>query len=242
LLCCGSAQAGLIAFGGADPGAGAADPRPSSDAANTAFLNAVTHPGDTLHLITFEGLPLGGPSGDNIPITIAPGVHLSSNGLDHAPPPGFVFGLSDGPIDPKFGYNTTPGGSEFFQFAPKVGIGTATMTVSFPYQVQAIGLYLTGLGTANGDLHVMFNDGTPTDLAVTGMASGGVQYFSFIDPNKSFTSISFQLRGVTGTSRDVFGIDDVLLAVVPEPASALLLGMGVLGLLAPIGIRRLFRR
>lgn len=238
-----SARGAIVIYSASDFGAGPTDPRPNSDAEHAAFLAAITNPADHLHTYDFEGLPLGQPGADNVPLNIGGGVMLTSQGLDHAPPPGFTFGVSNGPYDLRFGYNTTPGGTQFYQFAPLTGVGTGGITLSFPYETQAFGMYLTGLGTAtNGPLHVMFNDGTAQDLTIEGSSIGGVQYFGFIDANKSFKSLTIALTGVTGSSREVFGIDDILTAAVPEPASGLLALVGLACALVPLGLHRARRR
>lgn len=220
----GNAQ---VVFQGRDPGAGPASPRPNSNAAAAAFDAAAGALG-TLNLIDFESAPLGNFSA----LSVAPGVvatlaGTTASATDADP------GITDVPGNSGLGYNTTAGGTKHLRFVPLFNGGTATATFSFADPVQAFGAFFTGLGTANGDLFVTFNDGTSQELPVAGVGSvvGGAQFFGFTDAGRSISSISLQLRNVTG-SRDIFGIDDVRYVsaaeVIPEPGTFAPLAAGLL--------------
>jgi hypothetical protein len=224
-----SAGAGIVTFLGTDFGVAPGAPRPHSVAAASQFLAASQLIGNP-RLINFEGLPTNLPLADGVPQTVAPGVSYTLRGTDHTPPAGFSYGLSVNPDDVLTGYNTTPGGDEHLKFAPELGVGTATVDFNFQTPIQALGLFLTGLGTANGNLHVVFNDGVDHDLPIAGSPAGGILYFGFTDLGAQIRKVSFQLRNVLGSSRDVFGIDDVSITVIPEPSASVLFGIGAVGL------------
>ena len=107
-----------------------------------------------------------------------------------------------------YGYNTTVGGSQFLQFRP-IFDTTASLNFDFAEPIQGFGAYITGLGTAAGNLNVIFNNGTNQQLVVTGNPFGGAQFWGFIDSGKLISNISLTLSGVTSLSRDIFGVDDV---------------------------------
>ena len=203
------ASAAITTFAGSDDGVGPAGPRPLSDAAASAFNLAA---GSTT-LIDFESVPLGNTGS----FTAAPGVSATYTGFDPA------FGGVVSTSSVVLGYNTTSGGSKFFQFAPSF-VGTAeSLTLSFTSPVSGFGAYFTGTqSSVAGSIHVVFSDGTANDLALTkNSANGGVQFFGFLDPGSSISSITVSEVGPFN-SRDIFGIDDIRL--VPAAASG---GSGV---------------
>jgi hypothetical protein len=217
------ARAAVISFEGKDIGASPTDPRPNSDASAAAFDAAAGTLG-SLNLIDFESLPVGNFNA----IDVAPGVTVTlTNTSSDADA-----GITNVPGDNILGYNTTAGGNQFLRTVPIFDIGTVTVDFSFAQMIQAFGLYLTGLGTANGNLNVLFDDGTSQLLPVVGNPSGGVQFFGFTDAGKNIMDVSLQLSNVVG-SRDIFGIDDVRFVSstsVPEPTSTVaVLAFGALG-------------
>jgi hypothetical protein len=224
----GSAQGAIIEYFGIDSGVGPGQARPNSDAQAALYAARASFFGPT-QKVDFEGLPLGQPSTDNTPITVAQNalygnVTLSVTGMDHTVVSGFPFGISNRSGDPvNDGYNTTLGGSQFYWFVPSTAATTAIATFSWQLPAQTFGAYITGLGTAQGSLNLVFNDGSPQSLAVTGSASGGVEFFGFTDYGHKFNSISFILTNYSPTNRDTFGIDDILIGYIPEPASGILL-------------------
>jgi hypothetical protein len=244
-LACSPARAGIIQYFGIDPGVGPGMARPNSDAQAAAYAAAVSAFQTPTQKVDFEGLPLGQPSTDNTPITVAQSakygnVTLSVSGVDHTVVPGFPFGIASTSGDPvNEGYNTTSGGSQFYWFVPSANSTTTIATFSWKVPAQGFGAYLTGLGDAMGSLSLVFNDGAPQSLHITGSPLGGVEFFGFTDFKKQFNSISFVLTGYQPTNKDVFGIDDVLIGYFPEPASAISLALGLCTLAIPFGLRRI---
>lgn len=62
---------------------------------------------------------------------------------------------------------------------------------------------------------------------------GGVAFFGITDAGKSIVQVNLRELNLTGT-RDIYGLDDIRFATVPEPGSATLI---VLGALACLGWR-----
>ena len=88
-------------------------------------------------------------------------------------------------------------------------VGTATLDFSFETPIQSFGTYVVGLGTANGDLSIEFNDGTARSVSVQGNSRGGTQFVGFTAPGASISRVRLALRNVEGGSRDNFSVDDV---------------------------------
>jgi hypothetical protein len=240
-----TARAGIVVYNASDPGIGPGIPPANSNSAmKAAQFDAAISVANFLtpeQIITFEGLPLNTPTIQSNSLTVyntaLDTVNLSLLGTDHTPPANNNFGVSNVSSDALTGYNTTQGGSQFVKLVPTFGVGTASATFSFSWPVQAFGAYITGLQTTSGPLHVTFNDGLGQhDLTFTGTATGGIQFIGFTDRFTAIHSVTIGLENVTGLSRDVVGIDDVRFSTdIPEPSSAVLLGMGLAGLAAVAG-------
>ncbi len=223
ILLAGARQgsAALILFEGSDAGAGPSDVRPDSDLAASGFDMAAGLLGP-VSLIDLESAPLG----DFASLEISPGVNLTLSGT--APEGGIRTAATYFSGSRQVGYNTTFEGEQFLGVVPIFAIQTATLGFQFDDPIQAFGMYVTGLGTANGDLFAVFDDGTSQEISITGALSGGVQFFGFTDAGKSIVEVSFELRNVS-FSRDVFAVDDIqFVQAAPEPSTLLLLGTGLL--------------
>jgi hypothetical protein len=223
----GSSAGIITTFSGLDNGAVPGGPRPSSDAAHTAFLGGLSSP----PTITFEGLP----TGLFVNLVVAPGVTASliNNGTDgggiqntnqHTPTP--------------LGFNTTVGGTEWLQVWPAFNDPAGeTVTFTFASPINAFGAYLTDTqSTFPGPITLTFNDGVAQTLSVTkNDDTGGVLFFGFHDTT-AFTSLSYH-TGATGDTRDVWGIDDVTYAAaaVPEPGT---IGLLLCGVSLMVGVAR----
>ncbi len=236
------AHAGITQFANSDPGVGPGVADPNSTAAQASFASSASAFG-SVNQVTFEGLPLGTPAAGTS-LTVAPGVTLSLTNTDHTVIPNYPFGISNASPNPvNDGYNTTPGGSQFLEFVPQLGVASASMTFHFEAPINSFGFYLTGVGNVNDDLHLLFNDGISShDIALTGSSSGGIQFFGFTDPGGNIQDITLEERNVSSMQRDVFGVDDVQFVIVPEPSAGILLGVGLLGVLGHGVARRTVSR
>lgn len=221
--------AAVIVYEDFDNGAGPSAPRPNSDAAQSAFLAAVS--GSSPSTLTFESIPVQYSNVINLTTmtlfqvgTINQGNAGGTNVADSA----------------ILGYNTTSGGSTFLRIFPEFGIGTAGARFVFNTPVEFFGAYFTGLGTAAGALTVEFDNRDATGsyaLPVTGGSLGGVNYLGFTTFGAPITEVSMVLRGVVGSTRDIYSIDDITTGLVakyqpevPEPSTYLMMSGGLVGL------------
>lgn len=212
-LCITSAGYGVTIYQDFDPGAGPTDPRPNSNAAAAAFDAAAGALGP-INLINFEGLSIGYfPSR-----TIAPGVVAQLISTTTTGSSGIVGGLGDSII----GYNTTTPGIRYLRVSPAGG--NSGVRFIFAEPIYAFGAYITGLGTANGNLTAQFDDGSPVVLPIVGEDDGGVQFFGFTNLAAPISSVFLRFQG---SASDVFSVDDLRFVTVPEPSTWLLAGLGI---------------
>lgn len=226
-----SARADFLTFLAQDPGMEPSrffsSPTPNSVVKANQFDAAILQLGPESR-IDFEGLS---PQNFTGRLDLGGGVSVRLDGNQTTSIAGYQFGISGltSSINSNatIGYNTTTGGQNHLKIVPEAG---ATAVVTFRFDtapIQAFGLYLTGVQTAAGQLTL-----TTSDLAVVTPIEGipdvgGVQFFGLV-ADRGLTSVTLTLSGTTKTSRDVFGIDDVRFATVPEPASLTLAGLGLL--------------
>ena len=216
------ASAQVMTYFGIDPSASTTtSPRPNSNAAAADFDAAL---GDGVTgIIDFEGLPLGAGAPDMSPATVAPGVTVSQVNTSIS---GGVLSGSSGIL----GFNTTLGGSQFLRHQPQSGDSTSRFEFDTP--IDSWGAYITGLGTASGDLFIEYDDGSTQSFPVTGNDSGGTLFFGFTGADSPVVAVEASLLNVSG-SFDFFGIDDVRYGSIPEPAAA-----GLLAVAAAAGLLR----
>jgi len=187
----------------------------ASAAAQAAFLGSASGFG-AVTTETFESLPVGYSASFAIP-----GATVSLSAPDFGA--GFS-GISNRTFGNLYGFNTTPGGSNWLGFAA----GSATFSFSTP--TNSFGFYTTGVQTVfTSSLTVTFNDGAAETLNLPINVNGGASYFGFTD-STAVSSVT-----ITDTSGDAWGVDDVSYnfsgSSTPEPATwaLMLIGVGAIG-------------
>jgi len=204
----GRADAGITTFIGSDGGAGPGDPRPNSDAAAASFDAAASALG-TEGLVNFESAPLGSFSS----LTVAPGLTISGS-------TGTIVNAPTGTPADLYGYNTTPGGSQFLSLYG----GSSTFT--FSQGVNSFGAYLSGVQF--GYETITFSDGSSESVSIPDPSGdAGIDFVGFTDTGPLIASVTIN------ASNDIIGVDDVRYGPtsVPEPASLGLVAIGSIGLL-----------
>lgn len=128
-------------------------------------------------------------------------------------------------------FNTTPNGTTWYESSSSFTIDFGNLAVS------AFGFYLTDFGDFGGTLSLFHNDTKIVDIPALDPAStGSLAFFGFTTYDLGYTSITFKIEQ-TGSNSDWIGIDDLVIGSlrtrnVPEPATLMLTGLGLLGLAA----------
>lgn len=218
-----------ILYTGADDGASPGSTLTNSDAA-AALFDADAGSIGTMGLIDFESLSTGFFTA----LEIAPGVTATMSNVSNT----FGCGITTG-SSWDLGYNTTSGGDQSLRVVPIPNVGTTTLAFTFDVPIHAWGAYITGLESSiNGDLFVVYDDGSVHEHEVTGTTVGGAQFFGFTDVGMSISTVTLELRNVVTPTHDFFAVDDMRYTPIPEPATMLMLG----GLGAGLASARKLRR
>ena len=218
-----TARATTITFDGKDLAASYGGPFPNSDTAHAGFQAAVSGSGQLLSTIDFESAALGSFAS----ISLGGGVTAAFSGDFN---PG-VSGISNNNASAFGTFDTTRPGSRYTLLQTSVGGSGAALTFNFANAIDTFGVYITGLGT-DATMTLAFNDGTSQTVPITGGTPGGftdAQFVGFTDFGASIGSVSLRLNN----ANYYIGVDDLSFSTaVPEPASLLLLGSGLLGVAA----------
>jgi hypothetical protein len=212
-------------FTAQDDGVGAAGPFTNSMAARGAFLSAAARYG-TVVTNGFEETPAGFYS----PVVLD-GVSISFDAINAGPGiSGVTSGVDFGPF---YGFNTSPGGSQWLGF-PDLFQSAAEFVFGAP--THSFGLFTTGVQSLfTAALTVQFLDGSVAAFDLPLTVNGGASYFGVVD------TVGFSRVVVSQANRpgymDAWGVDDISFNLgggVPEPAAWALMvgGFGAIGIMA----------
>lgn len=125
----------------------------------------------------------------------------------------------------------------------------SSFTLTFSKPISAFGFYGTDIGDISADLTLTLSlsGGGSQDftLNTSGSNDGNELFWGFIDPDVTYTAITF---GNSQGGSDVFGFDDMTIGDigqvtgnptgVPEPGALGMLGLGLLGMISLMLLRR----
>jgi hypothetical protein len=163
----GQVQAALVVFSGSDA-ASSTNPRPNAAAAAAAYNTAASGLGP-ISLIDFEPAPVGSLHNYGV----APGFII--NGTDSFSGDQSIVNSPFSLPDELFGYNTTPGGTQFAL------VDGGNLVFTFSPAIQSFGAYLSGI--QNSIETITFSDGSSQTVAIPlpSPTNGGIAFVGFTD-------------------------------------------------------------
>jgi hypothetical protein len=191
--------------------------------------------------ITFSGLPIGAITGLTVAQTGATNTGTSVStfgGVTTSPSEVQIFASGSA----TSGFNTTGGAGTsgwFLQQENKTGGASVPFGHSYDSTEGLIawGAYITGVngfGAESSTVQVNWTDTLGAQIYDIPLQSvGGAVFVGLVFHDIPVSTVS--VTSIAGSDR--FGVDDVLLAKVPEPGTILLSGLGFL-LLGWVGMRR----
>jgi hypothetical protein len=214
-------------FSGQDDGVAVDAPFPASLAAQIAFQAAAA----SLGTVTTDGFETAMPGFYSPLLLEGVSIFYDTNDLG-AGLSGVTTSIGEGAL---FGFNTTPGGAQWFGFPDFV---ESTATFQFDTPAHAFGFFTTGVQAAfTSALTLQLLDGSVATFDLPVNVNGGVSYFGVVD-TIGFTRVSLSQASRPGYA-DAWGIDDISYTTggapaIPEPSAwaLMIVGLGAAGIAA----------
>lgn len=203
-----------LVFRGFDNGAGAAGARPSTEAAKAAFLAAVS---SSTYTQTFDTLAPGTVPGAGISL----GFGASGISADLTP-------VAFSEITSTQSFEAFPFSSPYYLRSHPTSSNADFFRLQFSQPISAVGFYASdvsdyaGLGGVIPPVEVVIDGiAIPLTSANPTTINTGSAFFFGIVAVTPFSEVI--LHNPAGATEDSIGIDDIV--IVPEPASAVLIGL-----------------